>query len=75
MRVEILQRFIKAGRLHRKLLALEKKLAATQRRHGGTRARLSRDVVRLRVKLSQAIRSIPFSPTKWTESGEIQNRR
>lgn len=55
---EAMQRFTKVAKLNRELLEMEKKPAPS-----------SRNLVRLRIRLSQAIREIPFSPAKWTEFG------
>ncbi len=65
-RAEARRRLAKVERLNREIEMLEKKLASTPRRNVHVRAQLDRMLVRLRVKLSQAIREIPFSAAKWT---------
>src|SRR5271166_96045 len=64
-RAEARRRLAKAERWNRDIQMLEKKLAATPRRNVHVRAQLDRQLLRLRVKLSQAIREIPFSVAKW----------
>ncbi|MBZ5635596.1 MAG: sigma-70 family RNA polymerase sigma factor [Acidobacteriia bacterium] len=63
------QRFMKVAKLNRDLQAMEKKLASTPPRHVRVRAELCRKLVRLRIKFSQAIREVPFSPAQWTTFG------
>src|SRR5208337_1737551 len=60
-RAEARRRLAKVERLNRDLQMLEKKLASTPRRNVHVRAQLDRKLLRLGVKLSQAIREIPFS--------------
>jgi len=64
-RAEARRRLAKAERLNRDIQLLEKKLASTPRRNVHVRAQLDRQLLRLRVKFSQAIREIPFSAAKW----------
>jgi RNA polymerase primary sigma factor len=52
-------------RSNRDLQMLEKKLASTPRRNVHVRAQLDRKALRRRVKLSQAMRQIPFSVAMW----------
>jgi RNA polymerase primary sigma factor len=63
--VEALRRFTRLQKLNRDLLALQQKLTATSPRHVRVRARMSGQLVRLRVKLSQALRDVAFSATQW----------
>ena len=64
-RTDAKRRIGKVERLHRELQILEKKLASTPRRNVHVRAQLESHLVRMRVKLSQAIREIPFSAARW----------
>lgn len=64
-RAETKRRLAKVERSNRDLQILEKKLASTPRRNVHVRAQLDRKLLRLRVKLSQAVREIPFSAAKW----------
>ncbi len=65
-RAQAKRRLAKAERVNRDLQMLENKLAATPRRNVHVRARLDGKLLRLGVKLSQAIREIPFSAAMWT---------
>ncbi len=65
-RTGTLRRFTKAARLHRELLEMEARLASVPRRHVHVRTELNGKIRRLRIKLSRAIRSIPFSTAQWT---------
>ncbi len=67
---EAMRRFAKVARLHRDAAALEKQLASTSVRLVHVRAALSSKVLRLKVKLSQALRDIPFSANQWKEFGD-----
>jgi RNA polymerase primary sigma factor len=60
------ERFTQLGKRNRALVAVEKKIASTPRRHVHARALLCKKVVRLRVKVSQAVREIPFAPKQWS---------
>ncbi len=64
-RAEAKRRLAKVERWNRDVQAIEKKLAATPRRNVHVRAQLDRELLRLGVKLSWAIREIPFSAAKW----------
>jgi RNA polymerase primary sigma factor len=64
-RVEALKRFSTVIRLNRDVIAKERALAATSKRHVHVRAKLSGKLLRARVKLAQAIREVPFSAAKW----------
>ncbi|MGA2882920.1 MAG: sigma-70 family RNA polymerase sigma factor [Bryobacteraceae bacterium] len=72
--LEAKRRFTGVWRLNRDLTALEEKLSATSRRHVHVRERLSGEVLRLKVKLSHAIRDVPFSPIQWTAIGNAFKR-
>ena len=73
-RTEAMQRFTKVAKLNRDLQAMEKKLASTPRRHVHVHAELSRKLVRLRIRFSQAIREVPFSPAQWATFGSAFRR-
>jgi hypothetical protein len=73
-RAEAIQRFTKMAKLSRKLQALEKRLASTPPRRVHVRTQLCRKSVRLRIKVSQAIREIPFSSATWTTLGSAFKR-
>jgi RNA polymerase primary sigma factor len=62
---EITRQIAKVARLHRNVQAAEESISLTPRRHLRVRAQLERKLVRLRIKLSQAIREIPFSAATW----------
>ena len=59
------QRLARMWKLHRDLAAMEQKLEATPRSHVHVRAKLTGKLLRLKVKLSQAIRAVPFSQMQW----------
>jgi len=73
-KVEAMRRFKRVWRLNRTLTAMEQKLTATSRRYVHVRARLSGKLLRLRVKLAQAIRDVPFSQRQWTAFGDAFKR-
>lgn len=73
-RAEAIQRFTKVAKLTRDLQAMEKRLASTPRRHVYVRAQLCRKLIRLKIKVSQAIREIPFSSARWTTFGSAFQR-
>jgi RNA polymerase primary sigma factor len=64
-RAEARRRLAKVERLNRDVQTLEKKLVSTPPRNVHVRAELDRKLLRLGVKLAQAIRKIPFSAAKW----------
>jgi len=64
-RGEAMQGFTRAWKRDRELMASVEELASTPRRHVHVRAELNGKLLRLRVKLSQAIREVPFSSTQW----------
>jgi len=65
IRAEARRRLAKVERLNRDIQMLEQKLASTPRRNVHVRAQLDRNLLRRRVKFSQAIREIPFCAAKW----------
>jgi len=64
-RAEAMRLFSKAAKVNREALAVEEKLAGTPARHGRIRSELARKLFRLQVRLSQAIREVPFSSAQW----------
>ncbi len=66
----ILKAFQKVSRLHRELIGAREALSATPQRHVNIRAQAERKLLRLQVRLSRAIRDIPFSPSQWSGFGE-----
>ena len=66
---EITRQLAKVAKLHRSVQAAEESLALTPRRHSRVHAQLERELVRLRITLSQAIREIPFSAATWGTFG------
>jgi len=73
-RVDATQRFTKVAKLHHELQAVEEKIASTPHRYVHVRTELCRKQVRVKVRLSQAIREIPFSPAMWTTFGTAFKR-
>ena len=73
-RADGMQRLARMWKLHRDLAAIEQKLEATPRVHVHVRARLTGKVLRARVKLSQAIRAVPFSADRWAMFGNAFKR-
>ncbi|MBZ5675629.1 MAG: sigma-70 family RNA polymerase sigma factor [Acidobacteriia bacterium] len=68
-REEAMQQFAKVAKLNRELQETENKLNSTPHRQVHVRAELSRKLIRLRVRFSQAIREVPFSPAQWASFG------
>jgi len=66
-RAEAMQRLARACKRHRELFALQEELASTPGRHVRLRTKLERKLLRQQVKVSQAIRQVPFSSSQWTE--------
>jgi RNA polymerase primary sigma factor len=66
---EIVQTFENAANVNREVVAAQKKLESTPRRHARARAELCRKTIRLRIKFSQAIREVPFSESQWVAFG------
>ena len=60
-----MRRFSRAAALWNEVDALQQKLDATPSRLVRVRARLASELVRLKVKFSQAIREIPFRAKQW----------
>ena len=68
-RSEGMQRLARMWKLHRDLLNIEQRVAATPRGHVHVRARLNSASVRTRIKFSQALRAVPFSQSQWGAFG------
>ena len=64
-RRQVMQQFGAVAELAQEIATAEQKLAAVPARNGRVRARLERQIVRMRVNLSKAIREIPFSAQQW----------
>jgi RNA polymerase primary sigma factor len=69
-RLDAKRRVASVEKLSREVLAMEEKLACTPQRNVHVRADLERNLIRLRVKFSQAIRQVPFSVARW---GVLEN--
>ena len=65
MRIDVVRRLTRFNRMHQRLLALERKLDATPRRHTNLRAKLNREIVRWRVRCAREVRQIPFRAEQW----------
>ncbi len=67
-----LGRFARAVRAFQEM---ERKVAATPRRHTRVRSKLNGKCIRLAVKCSRELREIPFTPAQWNEfRAEIEQR-
>ena len=64
-RLKALRAFDKVASLEKERIALEAKLTATPKRQVHVQARLKSYLVRLRIRISQAIREIPFRAKQW----------
>jgi RNA polymerase primary sigma factor len=64
-----LQKFAKVAKLNRELLDIDEKVARTPARNRNVRKELSWKQARAKVKLSRAIREIPFLAAQWTAFG------
>ncbi len=62
---EAKQALLKVTKANRDLTGLEQKLEAVPQRYSNVRAKMAGKVVRSRVRFSQAIREVPFSPAQW----------
>jgi RNA polymerase primary sigma factor len=72
--LQLTRHFAQFARLHSDLLKLERKIAATPKRHVNVRARLTGNIGRLKVKCSQEIRRIPFHPAQWKQFQAVIER-
>src|SRR5579872_1251039 len=70
-RAEGRDRFAKAMRRNHELTAVENKLTSLARRHVHVREKPESKLVRVRVKFSQALREIPFTPAKWGTFADV----
>ncbi len=73
-RAEAMRRFGVAVQAERAASRGEEKLAAMPRRNVHVRAEMYRKCIRARVKASQALRAIPFSPQQWFEFTNVLER-
>jgi RNA polymerase primary sigma factor len=64
-RMDITRRLAALARRNSNLLALEQKLNSTPERQVHVRSKLKSEIVRLKVKCSQELRSMPFQSTQW----------
>jgi RNA polymerase primary sigma factor len=64
-RANINRRFSKFASLFQELQALESKIASMPERYAKARARLRREVVRLQIRCSRQMRTIPFNHAQW----------
>jgi RNA polymerase primary sigma factor len=64
-RAAVSRQFTELASQDRALRALEQKLAATPDRQVHVKARLRGQIARQQVKVSQAVRQIPFQPKQW----------
>jgi RNA polymerase primary sigma factor len=73
-RAEVNRRFTDFVSLNRDLLEIESKIASMPERYTKARARLRREEVRLKVRCSQRMRTIPFGSAQWQEfRGALEN--
>jgi RNA polymerase primary sigma factor len=56
----------KVAKMHREQLGIEEELANTPARHVKVRATLGSKLVRSQIRVSRAIREVPFSAARWT---------
>jgi RNA polymerase primary sigma factor len=64
-RSQAMRRLTKVAKEYTELQAIEEKFAATPARHVKVRAQIGRQLVRFRIRVSQAIREVPFSAAQW----------
>src|SRR5690242_17816430 len=80
-----MRRFARAAKSYRELAEAVENLHATPERMVNVRARMQKQLPRMRVRLSQALRDVPFSAAQWhefanafkveaTEVAELENR-
>jgi RNA polymerase primary sigma factor len=65
MRNDVIRLLSRFARVYQRLGDLEAKLAATPQRHTNLRAKLNREIVRMRLRCSQEVRQIPFRAERW----------
>jgi len=68
-RAEVIRQFTKVAKLSGDLQEMQKRLASIPHRHVHVRTQLCHKLVRMRLRVSQAIREIPFSSATWTTFG------
>ncbi len=64
----------KVVQAYRKLLVVEEKLASAPQRQVHVRRKLLGKLSRHRVRMSQAVRGVPFYPTEWRDFGRAVER-
>jgi len=64
-RSQAMRRLAKVAKQNAELQAIEEKFASTPARHVKVRAQVASQGVRSRIRLSQAIREVPFSAGQW----------
>jgi len=64
-RSQAMRRLTKVAKEYAELQAIEEKLAGTPARHVNVRAQIGSQLVRSRIRVSQAIREVPFSAAQW----------
>jgi RNA polymerase primary sigma factor len=64
-RSQAMRRLTKVAKEYAELQAIEEKFAATPARHVKVRAQIGSQRLRSRIRVSQAIREVPFSPAQW----------
>ena len=70
-RAELKGRFTRFARLHQELLDLQSKTDSMPERYTRARAKLRGEAVRLHVRCSQQMRTIPFVSSQWRELGFV----
>jgi len=64
-RSQAMRRLAKVAKQYAELQTIEKKFASTPARHVKVRAQVASQAVRSRIRVSQAIREVPFSAGQW----------
>ena len=68
-RAQAMRRLTKVAKQYTELLAIEKQIAGTPARHVKVRAQSRSRLIRARIRVSQAIRELPFSSAQWKAFG------
>src|SRR5581483_8528276 len=66
-RGDVMRRLGNFAKLHGNLVELERKIASTPERYVNVRSKLMSRAARLKVRCSQAVRSIPFHQAQWRQ--------
>jgi len=64
-RAGVLRRFADFARQYESLMDLEQRIASTPERYVNVRTKLERQIPRLQVKCSRALRGVPFQAAQW----------